>query len=125
MSFASIAHFCSRATPTRVAYPIQCLHDIPTGEFVQAERGNYIMMGGFADVNSTIGPGNSFKTDDEIYPGLTILGRFISSAMVSMIPRTPCITTASTTVPACLKDWKTLTLLLSSIKKVLASRLAS
>ena len=81
MSFAAIAQSAPVLPPTRVAYPIQCLHDIPTGEFVQGERGNYIMMGGFADVNSTIGPGNSFKTDDEIYPGLTILGRFISSAM--------------------------------------------
>lgn len=67
-----------KAIPTapavKVAYPIGCLRDIPSGQFVQTPRGNWVMMGGYQPINSTTGPGNSFKTDEILYGPLTILG---------------------------------------------------
>jgi hypothetical protein len=69
------------APSVNVGYPIRCLGDIPTGEFVQGRRGNYHMMGGYHDTYSITGPGNSFKTDQLLYPQLTVFSHVKSSSL--------------------------------------------
>ncbi|AXH70753.1 UvsX protein [Vibrio phage BONAISHI] len=62
-----------------VAFPVGCLMDIPTGTFHRGFRGNWIMSGGYADIDSVVGPGHTWKTEQALYPILTILGHIPSA----------------------------------------------
>lgn len=63
----------------KIAYPIRALRDIPTGEFVQTPKGNYVMMGGFHPINSETGPGNCHKTDEILYAPMKVMSHIKAS----------------------------------------------
>lgn len=69
-------------SPIHVSYPVGALLDIPTGKFHQTDRGNWVMMGGYADLDSVVGPGNSWKSEQILYPPLTVFGHFPSSGLM-------------------------------------------
>ncbi len=69
--------------PHHIAYPVRNLLDIPTGRFIQTDKGNWVMMGGYADIDSVVGPGNSFKSEQIMYAPLTVFSHIPSSGVLN------------------------------------------
>jgi hypothetical protein len=71
--------------PVHISYPVGCLLDIPTAnsKFHQTDRGNWVLMGGYSDLDSVVGPGHSWKSEQIFYPPLTVLGHFPSSGILA------------------------------------------
>lgn len=69
------------AQAIRAAYNVGLLLDIPTGFYTRGEFGQSILHGGFANLNSVVGPGNSFKSGILLSAELTIMSRFPSARL--------------------------------------------
>lgn len=63
----------------RPAFYTGGLEDVPTSRIVPGLRGNTVMLGGFAHVNSRCGGGNTFKSEQLIFPFCSVLGRYRSA----------------------------------------------
>lgn len=59
----------------RAMYNTGTLMDIPTGSYQPTRRGNYLLNGGLGYVFSVVGPGNSFKTDQALFPVFLVLAK--------------------------------------------------
>lgn len=71
-----------------IAKAVECmlnyglLEAIPTGEFVQTHRGNWVLIAGMGPIQSVVGPGNMFKTDKTLYPMMVILKRYKCARLI-------------------------------------------
>lgn len=77
--------FLEKIEPTEeihIAYPVGCLLDIPTATFVKGEKGNWHMCGGYCDIDSVVGPGNLWKTEQILYPPMTMFSHIEGSAIL-------------------------------------------
>lgn len=63
----------------RPVFNIGGLEDIPTGKIVTGVRGESIIWGGFAHVNSVTGGGNCYKSEQLLEWFCGVLGRYLSS----------------------------------------------
>lgn len=63
----------------RPAFPVGGLRDIPTSKMVPGIRGNTVMLGGYAHVNSVCGGGNTYKSEQILDEFCTFLGRYHSA----------------------------------------------
>lgn len=64
----------------RVSMNIGGLEDVPTSKIVPGMRGQTVMLGGFAHVNSKCGGGNTFKTEQILIEFGAVLGRYRSAS---------------------------------------------
>lgn len=80
--FASLKETVPMTEPFHIAYPVGNLLDVPTGKFHQTPKGNWIMMGGYADIDSVVGPGNSHKSEQINYAPFTVFSHLTSSAIL-------------------------------------------
>lgn len=61
--------------PVKLMFPVGCLFDIPTGEYLVGTHDQRVLLGGISNITGIVGPGNCFKTTVMRYMVLSALNR--------------------------------------------------
>lgn len=75
------AHF-KPAPEFRCLLNLGCLMDIPTGHYVKGIHGENILNGGLAPITGLGGRGNTYKSTIERFFELTVLARYVGTALL-------------------------------------------